>query len=477
MEQEKTSTVNTTATIAELDDNFWNALLTRIDQGEVVPVVGPGVVTFGRRDELLYPWLTQRLPAELDPPLTFEKPPRDLQEIVDAQRAKGQPIERIYKLLNKIVRDPDLRPGTTLAGLAAIKGFQLFISATFDPLLPKAVESAFHGGKLDERHLASSLRDACPDLPQELAILEHRFVYQILGCAKPFRDFVVWDDDMFRFLLRLDQQMPLLPKLSEALQNSHFLILGLSFADWLLRFFVQVVKHAPLSELAGTELFIFEKLAPAERDQVVIYFSRLTKQIRILPVDPIDFIAQLYDRWCERHPQPDGDPDDKNKAHREKHRAPGCVFVSYASPDLEIARYVVSQLQEAGCLVWFDKEQITIGQVWKEALREAVEERCGLFLSLISGQTSARHTGFNIYERNLAAKRRDTFADNTVFYLPMRIDDAEPLIPDNEPRGTKTIQGVRYPGGHLAPDFIDQIRDLQRQYCKAHDLPLPPNSA
>jgi TIR domain len=164
-----------------------------------------------------------------------------------------------------------------------------------------------------------------------------------------------------------------------------------------------------------------------------------------------------------------------NKAHREKHRAPGCIFVSYASPDLEIARYVVSQLQKAGCLVWFDKEQLTVGQDWKEALREAVDERCGLFLSLISGQTSARHDGFNIFERNLAARRRDTFADNAVFYLPMRIDDAEPLIPDNEPRGTKTIQGSRYPGGHLTPDFIGQVRDLQRQYCEAHGLPLPPN--
>jgi len=50
-----------------------------------------------------------------------------------------------------------------------------------------------------------------------------------------------------------------------------------------------------------------------------------------------------------------GDPYLMNKAHREKNLAHGCIFVSYASPDLEIARYVVSQLQEAGCLVWFDK--------------------------------------------------------------------------------------------------------------------------
>ena len=44
-------------------------------------------------------------------------------------------MERIYKRLYKIVNDPDLRPGKTLAALAAIEGFPLFISTTFDPLL------------------------------------------------------------------------------------------------------------------------------------------------------------------------------------------------------------------------------------------------------------------------------------------------------------------------------------------------------
>jgi hypothetical protein len=463
----------------ELDDAFWENLLARIGEGEVVPLVGPGAVTFGRGDELFYPWLAQQLPSGLDPPLTFEKPPCDLQEVVDAQRAKGQPVERIYKHLYKIVENPDLRPGTTLAALAAIEGFQLFISTTFDPLLPRAVESASPGGKPAERRGASSLRGPCHDLPLELASMqrpEERYVYQILGRAQPYRDFVVWDDDMFRFLLRLDQQLPLLPKLSEALQKSHFLVLGLSFADWLLRFFVQVVKHQPLSELAGSELFIFERLDPADRDKVVIYFSRLSKYIRVFPTDPIEFISELHRRWRKKHPAPMGDPYLLNKAHREKHCAHGCIFVSYASPDLEIARYIVSQFQKAGCLVWFDKEQLQPGENWEEELRKAVEERCGLFLSIISNHTAVRLESYNIFERNLAARRREKFADSAIFYLPLRIDDGDPLIPENEPRGTKKIQGVRKPAGHLDEDFIRYLRDKQRENCAALGCRAPPDS-
>jgi hypothetical protein len=107
-----------------LDQPFWNSLLPALAEGEVVPIVGPGAVTFGLGNELLYPWLAQRLPLELDPPLRLDPPGRDLQEVVDAQRAAGQPIGRVYKRLHRIVRDSSLRPGPTLAALPAIEGFQ-----------------------------------------------------------------------------------------------------------------------------------------------------------------------------------------------------------------------------------------------------------------------------------------------------------------------------------------------------------------
>jgi hypothetical protein len=456
-----------------LDEAFWNELLPRVAEGEVVPIVGPGAVTFGAANELLYPWLAQRLPGDLDPPLRLETPPRDLQAVVDAQRAQGRPVDRIYKRLYKLVNDPDLRPGRSLSSLAAIEGFQLFISTTFDPLLPRAVESASPGGRPEERLGAATLRGACPDLPQELARLTRPFVYQILGRAEPVRDFVVWDDDMFHFLLRLNHQLPLLPRICEALQKSHFLVLGLSFADWLLRFFVQVVKQQRLSELAGTELLVFERLEPSERDRVVVYFSRLTKQIRVLPTDPLEFITELHDRWRQKHPARSQDAFDAGRAHREAQRARGCVFVSYASPDLEVARYVVSQLQAAGCPVWFDKEQLQLGENWEELLREGVEERCGLFLSIISNQTAGRLEGYNIFERNLAARRRERFAGTAVFYLPMRIDDGDPLIPPNEPRGTSQLHAVRKPGGHLDVEFIGYVRQKQRENCISLGYPPP----
>jgi hypothetical protein len=49
-----------------------------------------------------------------------------------------------------------------------------------------------------------------------------------------------------------------------------------------------------LSELAGSELFVFERLDPAERDKVVITLAGSLKKISVLPTDPINFISELH---------------------------------------------------------------------------------------------------------------------------------------------------------------------------------------
>ena len=176
-------------------------------------------------------------------------------------------------------------------------------------------------------------------------------------------------------------------------------------------------------------------------------------------------------KWC---PSPDRETIGAIRgaiyqaAHRLEHRSPGCIFVSYASPDLRIAEYIVKQLQDKGLLVWFDKQQLQPGQDWEAEFSEAVERTCGVFLSLISDTSAQRLTDYNILERNLASKRRNHFAENEVFYIPLRIDDGDPPVPANEPRGIRKIHAVRKSGGHLDDGFIEYLRKLQLEYIKRY---------
>jgi hypothetical protein len=94
-------------------------------------------------------------------------------------------------------------------------------------------------------------------------------------------------------LLRIDEMLPQLLYLNEAIQGRHLLVLGLSFANRLLRFFVQVIKRN-VSDPAALELFVAENLRRTRRHRVVVFFDRLAPLIRIVPTDSRGFVAELY---------------------------------------------------------------------------------------------------------------------------------------------------------------------------------------
>src|SRR6266850_6941658 len=171
---------------AELDDNFWERFLTRMESHSVIPVIGPGAITFGAGDDLLHPWLAQKLAEKRH--LEFSVAPRNLQQVVDAERDRGKDHEQkserlgsihldIFKLLN----GPDVHPGITLYRLASIKDFQLFLTTSFDPLLARAVAVAQPAARPSDWVLATSFRDGFHDLPANLDEMPYACVYHLLG--------------------------------------------------------------------------------------------------------------------------------------------------------------------------------------------------------------------------------------------------------------------------------------------------------
>ena len=50
------------------DEDFWEDLLTLIEEGKVIPVIGAGVVTRGDDQQPFYPWLARRLAERLNIP-------------------------------------------------------------------------------------------------------------------------------------------------------------------------------------------------------------------------------------------------------------------------------------------------------------------------------------------------------------------------------------------------------------------------
>jgi hypothetical protein len=466
--------------ISELEDAFWDQLLHRMEAQSVIPVVGRGAITFGDDDELLHPWLADKVAAKYGIKLPSNVA-KTVQYVADAQWLVGATSEDRAERLNlmhlylfNLLDNSGIQPGVTLYRLAAIKDFPLFLTTSFDPLLARAVATAQPAARPSDWVRATSFRNGFRDLPADPRDLPFACVYHLLGKIRKAPDCALRDDDALAFLRALDQHLHAAGHLATALHDSHLLFLGVSLDNWLLRFLVQAAKGKHLSDPEPGHLYLSEVAEMAERDQVVAFFSRVTSQFYSIPLAPREFIAELAERWRAAHPQSPDDITLMKQAHRLAHRGPGCIFISYASPDLPIAEYIVKQLQEKGLLVWFDKQQLQPGHDWEAEFSEAVETTCGIFLSLISDNTAPRLEGFNIKERNLAIERREQFADTAVFYIPIRIDEGQPLVPASEPRRSKKIQAVRKPGGYLNNDFIEYLRQLQLDYCKSRGFPFNP---
>jgi len=173
--------------IAELDCHFWEQLLDRMEMQKVIPVVGPGAITFGRGEDMLHPWLAEKVAAKCH--LQFAANlPKSLQQVVDEQRRGGATYEEkrerlrlIHLYVFNVLTGSGVQPGVTLYRLASIKDFQLFLTTSFDPLLAQAVEATQPAARPRDWVCAISFRDGFRDLPSSFGDLPYACVYHLLG--------------------------------------------------------------------------------------------------------------------------------------------------------------------------------------------------------------------------------------------------------------------------------------------------------
>jgi hypothetical protein len=312
---------------------------------------------------------------------------------------------------------------------------------------------------LDKSHRLSLPSDDLPELggnPQDC------IVYHLLGRAAEDDEFVLWDEDALNFIVGLQKALPGLPKLADLLKSRRLLLLGVDFPDWLLRFFLRVVKQVPLGSLRRKRHYLAHYPPSTEAQNIVIFFDKLTKSLHIQRTQPRCFVAQLVRLWDKRaHAMIT--PADQKPEHLESDNLPyGHIFVSYASEDRPAATQLKNDLRRHGCYVWFDRDDLKLGMNWDETLQAQVSERCALFVSLISRKTEAIAEGYLHEERRLAAERARKFGGHVYFYLPIVIDDA-PTPFRREPSHFGKIQASWLPGGAVPPEAAQHILKLQLQ--------------
>ncbi len=457
-----------TAMSLNLDEDFWGDLLTFIEEGDVIPIIGQGVVTFGPDDEPLYPWLATRLAERLSIPLEGIDQPISLNTVATAFHLRGndQP-NKLYTRLFQIIKEECPEPGSLLRSVAQIKAFNLFLSTTIDPLLENALNIERFGGQPCTESVSFSEGLDRKDLPVRKRDLDGALIYHLFGKASSRRDYVLWEADILEAVIELHDHLKrtgTVNNLSLDLKEHGLLLLGLSFSDWLVRLFLRITQQEKLS-LRVHPAYLADGPSDRGGHDLVMFFGAATRGVHVVQCCPKQFARELTGRWLEKHPVTQAELPSPAPAPIPREMPRGAIFVSYAREDEEAVRRLVEGLQKAGCTVWYDRQRLRPGAYWPNELEDEVKQRCGLFLSVVSRTTENSPEGYYHRERNWAAERFTGFSHGVSakeFYVPVVIDDSAPPL-RGEHRVFAGVQVTLARDGLVSGSFGMDVFELQQK--------------
>jgi hypothetical protein len=224
-----------------LSEDDWRDLLREIHNRQVIPVVGPELVTVpdpnGNGQLPLYRTLAPQLASRLR--LAFkDAPPISLNRVACEYLLFGGPRKSIYIEMSELLEKLGASPPPALCDLASITDFDLYICCTIDSLLAAALESCRPGFRR-QNHVLSYDYKRPVDVPERI---EPALVYHIVGSRQTYPNFAVWEEDYLEFICGLTRHHAQLERLFLLLKTRYLLLLGAPFHDWIVRFFLFLVK-------------------------------------------------------------------------------------------------------------------------------------------------------------------------------------------------------------------------------------------
>lgn len=451
------------------ETSFWDDLLPLIEDGQVVPIVGRDVLEMGP-GLLFHRMVAEQLAAELNIPKDRLPPNFETNDVVcafadfhgDSLAVKPQLILRILSKLR--AQNQNALP-EALRLLVEIPDFHLFVSTTFDTLLEEAI-----GAVRQRKPAVVSYPPASSLIDFDDALLDQRgsMVFQILGRASVSSTFAVTEGQMLEQMHDFMAGEGRPKKLISKLQQSHLLILGVDFPDWLARFLLRLARNKPLWDSRNFMEFIADRRCmQPEFAQFLERFSPLRSHLYTAGT-PADFVRELHSRRFERHPASDASGGSANlNAEKPSVMAPGSIFISYASEDRKAAFRIADELANAGLEIWIDR-RLKPGDDFRDIIEGNIR-LCSAFVGVISRNTQddSGHGRWFRKEREQAVGRAGFwYGTDRSFLFPVVVDDT----PNSElmEYRKKTFgerSAVRALDGAVPPDLIKEL-DIAQKACR-----------
>jgi hypothetical protein len=416
--------------VPAMTDERWNALIDKIRENNVVPVVGPRLLIGADGQSSLQAEVAARLftSCGVEPGGTPLTPFRELNEAVSLLKERVDRPQVLYDRVCSAIKDVTIGDATIpkpLAQLAEIADFRLMVTLTSDDLLARALRRY---RAVDEIvHSPNLPTSEAKDLPSDWHTRagDVRLLY-LFGKARSAPMFAIHDEDVLEYAHNVIARGSHVPKvfLGE-LQQRNLLLLGCNFPDWLSRFFLRATNQKRLAiQDSGKVAWLIEPLKPEE--SLTCFLQSYSKDTEILSqMSPADFVAELHRRWMAAH----GADTTTNGQHSAQPASPAAMFfISYSrTTDRSRAESLLKALMAHGVAeneVFIDRQSIEPGQDFQRRILDGIRH-CRYFLPVLSEAADAREEGFVFSEWNEANVRFP--AVNRDFVFPVIVDaDYEP---------------------------------------------------
>ena len=436
------------------DANTWEQLLAYIEEEQVVPIIGPASSTVADKGRQipLETYVAERLTSLLGLPSDALPPAPILNEVVSLHLQRNGQRQAIYPLIRKIVREASFTPPKMLRQLAGIRQFNLYVTTAFDPLLEAAINEVRFHGEARTQTIAWAPTDV-HDLDTPRSKLALPTVYHLFGRLSALPKYAISDEDLLEFLHELRSESLRPEHLLDELANSHLLIVGGNFSDWVARMFLRTTKRRRLSD-AREMLGVLADDRSSKDPGLVTFLTHFSPSTKIFHAGTEAFVEALSQQCHERFGDDTASPHALG-ALPSADMPDGAIFISYAREDLAQVRTLKGALEAAGLAVWFDFDRIRAGDPFDQKIRENIR-RCRLFLPVLSHTTETRTEGVFRREWGYALDRARDIDQGTPFIIPVAIDDTPKFY--RAPPRFEEIHIASLPDGRPTRDFIEQLK-------------------
>jgi hypothetical protein len=445
----------------EMTEREWDKLVNLIQEGCVIPVVGPELLIVPENGEAahLYDLWGNALGAQTQIARPEGARRWTIYDVANLLSQRENAGEVAYDI-DDVVRRRSWPVPDSLRNLAKIQDFSLYITTTVDHLMFQAMNEERPGIEVEQIKFTPRGVKSAVDLPMHYHHDRTPGVYHLFGATSPTDGtFAKTEDDLIEYSWSLLDQQYAPENLYDYLQKKTVLLLGCNLPDWLGRFFIHAINGRRNQENINM-YYVSLSCEPGLAE----YLNRRRAKV-VTSISPVDFAAQLCARWQARSQKnaPGAAAGSTGPAGEFK---AGAVFLSYASEDRSKVRTIRDQLEANNIDTWMDERELPAdpGNDYLLTIRENIR-KAAFFVPIISRALDRSGPGPRFVWREWRMAEDAS--------MERRKEDRylQPLVIDDTPSGAqfvespyRDLQWARLREGKVPPELIETLSRGIRNY-------------